>query len=115
MNSVNQLALSKNFGDLLIAGLAAAAIFASVLLDPTPEFVTLFGLVVPQTCALKNITDFGCFGCGLTRSFAYMGELSVLSAFKLHPVGPFLYVIVLSQIPYRIYRYAVRSRPDRSV
>jgi hypothetical protein len=111
---LNQLVLTPNFNDLLIGGLASAAILASVLLIPSPEAVKLFGSNLPPSCAFKTITGFGCFGCGLTRSFAYMGELSILSAFKLHPVGPFLYLFVLSQIPYRFYRYTVRMLEARA-
>jgi len=111
---LDQLVLTRNFNDLLIGGLALAAVFASVLLTPSPDVVTLFGTALPPSCAFKSVTGMGCFGCGLTRSFAYMGELSVLSAFKLHPAGPFLYLLVASQIPYRFYRYGVRILEARS-
>ncbi len=111
---LNKMVLSPNFNDLLLGGLAIAAIVVSIIASPSPEVVKFFGFSLPQTCAFKGVTGYGCFGCGLTRSFAYMGELSILSAFKLHPAGPFLYLLVLTQIPYRFYRFALRNTATRA-
>ena len=110
---LNQVVLSRYFHDSLIACMALAAIAASVVLSPSPEAVFLLGFKLPATCTFKAMTGWGCFGCGLTRSFAYMGDAAVISAFKMHPVGPVLYGLILAQLPYRAYVLAKRFGQGR--
>ena len=110
LERIERLALSSYATDIVIGGLALLAVIASVLLTPSPDAVSLFGLTMPGVCAFKNFTGMDCFGCGLTRSFAYMGELSFREAFQMNFIGPVLYLLVLSQVPYRGYRCVSQVR-----
>ena len=85
---LDHLVLSPYATDIVIGLMATSAVFASVLLTPSPEAVALFGFTLPGACAFKGMTGIGCFGCGLTRSFAYMGELAVFDAFRMNLMGP---------------------------
>ena len=107
---LDHLVLSPYATDIVIGLMATSAVFASVLLTPSPEAVALFGFTLPGACAFKGMTGIGCFGCGLTRSFAYMGELAVFDAFRMNLMGPPLYALVASQIPYRSYCCIVRRQ-----
>lgn len=88
--------------DLFVLVLCGAVFLASVLLDTTSEQVTLFGWDVPALCAWRNMTGMECMGCGLTRSFVFMGHLQFIEAFKLHWMGPALYIFSTAQVPYRL-------------
>ena len=108
LRRLNQIALSPYSTDFVIGGMALAAVLASILLTPSPDSVALFGFTIPESCTFKRVTGMGCFGCGLTRSFAYMGEVSIVTAFRMNMLGPVLYGLVLSQVPYRFYRCIAR-------
>lgn len=88
--------------DVFVLVLTLGVAIASVLLDTTSEQVTLFGYDVPPLCAWRNFTGMECLGCGLTRSFVFMGHAEVIEAFKLHWMGPALYVFAVAQVPYRM-------------
>jgi len=79
-------------------------IIASILLSPSAEAVSLFGVEVPPLCVFTNLFGLDCFGCGLTRSFTYMGHGDIEGALDLHMLGPFLYVFVAAQVPLRVWR-----------
>ncbi len=57
---------------------------------------------LPPVCWAQRVTGLPCPGCGLTRSFTAMAHARVWEAFGYNAVGPFLFVVVLFQIPYRI-------------
>lgn len=76
---------------------------ASAWLSPQAEGVSLFGYRLPPLCLFREITGHRCPGCGLTRSFTYMGHLQVEAAFRMHPLGPFLYGLVVHQAVVRGY------------
>jgi hypothetical protein len=80
---------------------ALLVVLASILIDPSAEGATLFGVALPPMCALKTLTGLDCPGCGLTRSFGFMGEGSPFEAFKMHVLGPAMWIFVAAQIPYR--------------
>jgi hypothetical protein len=80
------------------------ALVGSVLLSPSSEAVTLFGYDLPVMCSYRAFTGMDCPGCGLTRSFTFMGHLQPLQAFASHMAGPFAYVAVVAQVPYRAWR-----------
>jgi hypothetical protein len=86
---------------LLVCG---AVVVASALLQPGAEAVSLFGWELPGLCTFRNLTGLRCPGCGLTRSFAYMGHLQPLEAFRMHLLGPPLYLLVAAQVPWRAWR-----------
>lgn len=100
-------------GHLLFLALAASVITASMILTPSDSAVSLFGIPIPPLCMWKRITGWDCPGCGLTRSFTYMGHGDVLGAFARHKLGPLLYLGVAAQIPWRIFRliWPAGSRP----
>jgi hypothetical protein len=60
---------------------------------------------IPEVCGVRKILGISCPGCGLTRSFTAAARMELQDAFHHNPVGPFLFVICFSQIPYRIIRY----------
>lgn len=88
--------------DLFVLSMAAAVVLASVLLDTNTEVVTFFGWELPPLCTWRRLTGMECLGCGLTRSFVFMGHLKLMDAFHLHLFGPVLYVFVTAQVPYRL-------------
>ncbi|MCK6521490.1 DUF2752 domain-containing protein [Myxococcota bacterium] len=90
---------------------ALLVVGASILLDPSREGATLFGVDLPPMCALKALTGLRCPGCGLTRSFGFMGEGSPLEALRMHLFGPALWIFVAAQIPYRLMILARRLSP----
>lgn len=104
-----------------IVALCAALLVVgvSILIDPSREGATLFGVALPPLCALKALTGLDCPGCGLTRSFGFMGEGSPFEALKMHLLGPALWIFVAAQIPYRLMilgrRLAAWNAPPRGV
>ncbi len=90
--------------DLVMIIVCAAIVVASIVLTPSDSVVTLFGWELPGLCVFKNLTGMDCPGCGLTRSFTFMGHGDLRRAFDLHWLGPFLYALVAAQIPYRAWR-----------
>jgi len=79
----------------------AIALVGSLLMSPDPEMLSVFGVDVPVMCGFRVMTGRECMGCGLTRSFAYMGHLQPVASFGMHKLGPFLWVLLVSQVPYR--------------
>ncbi len=94
--------------DLLLLVLCAAVIVASIVLTPSTGQLSLSGVELPPLCLFKRITGFDCFGCGLSRSFTFMGHGRVADAFAMHKLGPLLWAVVLLQVPWRarlLWRY----------
>lgn len=75
-----------------------------MLLTPSTEAVFLFGWEVPPLCIFSAIFGVECFGCGLTRSFTYVGHGQFAEALALHKLGPIVYLLVLAQLPLRAWR-----------
>ena len=88
--------------ELAVLFVSTIVVVASIVLQPSPTSVSLFGYTIPDVCYFKGLTSWNCFGCGLTRSITYMGHLDPVSAFKYHWAGPFLYVGFVFQIPIRL-------------
>ena len=80
---------------------AFAIVLASVLLTPSPESLSLGGYVLPELCAFRRVMDMECLGCGLTRSFVYMGHAQWSAAFESHWLGPLGWSFVAFQVPWR--------------
>ena len=89
---------------ILILALASLVVLASLLLEPGQDGVSLLGRELPSSCTLKRLTGWGCPGCGLTRSFAYMAHLQVREAWEMHLLGPAGWLAVAVQVPYRGWR-----------
>lgn len=90
--------------DLGWLALAIAVIAAALLLRVTPDQqgVTAFGWQLPELCLVKSYGGT-CPGCGMTRSFV-LGMRGDLAAFRLHPAGPLLLLLLVLQVPYRAAR-----------
>ena len=89
--------------DWLVLLVALLAIGASMVLSTTTEWVSLFGWQVPELCTLRKVFGFNCPGCGLTRSFVFMGHLQWWKAFEMHWLGPLFWLALAAQIPLRIW------------
>jgi len=88
---------------------AIAVIALSVILTADPNGVYIFGWQLPESCVFKRQWDMDCLGCGLTRSFVYMGHLDPRGAFERHLIGPLLWAATAFQIPYRAWRLYRRA------
>lgn len=92
---------------MLLAGTVVILIACLILPAPNgagemrlPGFET----PLPTFCMLKRDYGIDCPGCGLTRCFVSMGHGHVTSAWGYHPVGVFLFLLLVLQIPYRLYQ-----------
>ncbi|MFT4977556.1 MAG: hypothetical protein ACI8S6_003461 [Myxococcota bacterium] len=98
--------------DIGVGLLCLAVIVASIWLSPTDEAVYVFGVQLPELCTFRRLTGMSCPGCGLTRSFTYMGHLDLSAALKMHLLGPPLYIVVALQ-PLLRARSLWRARQER--
>lgn len=87
-----------------ILAACALIVVASMVLTPSSEAVHLLGFELPPLCMWKNLTGQDCLGCGLTRSFCYMGHGQIAAAFDLHRLGPAFFAFVAMQLPWRLGR-----------
>ena len=76
---------------------------------PAPGATTVLGL--PKLCLFRNITGIACPGCGMTRSLIATGHLHFEDALTFHPLGPVVFVILIS---YSL-SFLQRRRPDKQV
>ena len=91
--------------------LAALVVIASVVLSPSAEAVRILGVELPPLCGFRRLTGWSCPGCGLTRSFVFMGHGMLVDAWGVHKLGPALFVLVSTQIPWRVWKLW-RARND---
>ena len=91
-------------GELTLLAICGVVIALSMILSPSDSAVSLFGWTLPPLCLFKVFSSYDCLGCGLTRSFVYMGHFEFSAAFERHMLGPLLYLLVASQVPWRTYR-----------
>lgn len=101
---IDKLATRWWFGHTLVLGLSVGVLVLAVLMTPSDEILQLFGFDVPMMCAFRAYTGYPCPGCGLTRSFVFLAHGQPLSAAWMNPMGPPLFLLMLSQIPYRVWR-----------
>ena len=66
-------------------------------------------------CVFKTVTGYNCPSCGGTRSFVYMGRLSLMSAWNLNKAATMLYILMALQIPYRIVLIVRGSVPFQRI
>ncbi len=96
------------FFHLSMFGICLAILIAACVLqvDSNAMSVRLPGLGrLPETCYLRSNTGVPCPGCGLTRSFISIAHGEIVRAWQFNPAGPFLFLIVACQIPYRAWQY----------
>ncbi|HHO51085.1 MAG TPA: DUF2752 domain-containing protein [Deltaproteobacteria bacterium] len=102
------------FGEGFVIAVCAAIVVASMVMSTSAEVVTLFGQEVPVLCSFRRLTGVGCPGCGLTRSFVFVGHGRILEAFWMNPLGPLAYLAVAGQIPWRGYQLLRKARARRA-
>ena len=95
--------------DAFTLGLCTIIVLLAVMMTPSTGFLHLGPLEIPELCTWRRWFGVQCPGCGLTRSFVFMGHGQPLAAFAMNKLGPFLFLVVASQIPYRLWRIARRS------
>ena len=89
--------------DAWLLGISVLVVLASMVLTPSTQAVSVLGWELPPLCIFSILTGLDCFGCGLTRSFTFLGHGDLKSALDLHRLGPIFYALVLSQIPFRAW------------
>ena len=62
--------------------------------------------ILPRTCASKVLFNMNCAGCGLTRSFIHLAAFRWGASFQIHRAGPVLALMILVQVPFRIFQIA---------
>jgi hypothetical protein len=86
-------------------GACSAIIVAAFLLRVQgTNDVAFMGVTVPQSCNMKRFTGLDCPGCGLTRSFVSMAHGDWRTAWNFHAAGPIWFVVVVAQIPLRLWQ-----------
>ena len=86
--------------------IAVLIILLSLILKPgnsQDDRATIFGFKTPILCLHRLIYNQPCAGCGLTRSFVCIGHGDFEKAYSYHKLGIPLYILVILQIPIRIY------------
>ena len=86
-------------------GISSGVMLVAVLLQMRGEeqvVVPGLGLSLPGTCTFKQYIGADCPGCGLTRCFVSMGHGQLERAWHFNPVGIVFFVLVASQIPFRM-------------
>ena len=104
--------------DIQVLVVCTIVVALSALITPGTEVLTLSGYELPPMCAYKILFGFECPGCGMTRSFSFMGHFDFGAAWGMNRLGPLLWIMVAVQIPYRTVRllrqYSDHIRASRS-
>lgn len=101
------------FGEGFVIAVCASILLASMWMSTSPEVVSWFGYEVPVLCSFRRLTGMNCPGCGLTRSFVFIGHGQIAEAFRLNPMGPLIYAAIAAQLPLRglhLWRKAAARR-----
>lgn len=98
--------------DMGFAALAAAQLVAAaVLVSPSGEVALPGGGAVGGTCPSRALFDAECPLCGMTRSFAALGDGRVGDAFAFHPAGPLLAAAMVMFVAAAVVVAARRAAP----
>ncbi len=65
---------------------------------------------IPTICHFKNIFGINCPSCGLTRSFILWMHGDYRAAWELHRLSIFIMILMLIQIPYRLFVLIFQKR-----
>lgn len=92
---------------------SVAVLTLSFIITPSTGFLDLQGITIPELCAWRRFFGIECLGCGLTRSFVFIGHGDWQAAWDMNRIGPFLYALVAFQVPYRAFRLWRPTQRDR--
>jgi len=87
---------------LIVLAASISVLALGALLQTDGERVFVDGKAMPSVCWWRNTPLGGCPGCGLTRSVVSICHFQLQWGFALHPAGPFMVMLVLLEIPYRL-------------
>lgn len=110
---LDRLVLRWWFGHAVLLIAAAVVVGLAVVITPSDDILSFFGVEIPVLCGFRNLFGVPCPGCGLTRSFVFMAHGRPLQGLFMNPIGPVLFSVVLAQIPYRMWR--LRKGPTAGV
>ena len=87
-----------------LLGTSIVVALAFVLKYEPPDKIILPGLELPlpESCWTKRAFGTNCPGCGLTRSFVLSAGGRFSEAFRMHPVGTIMFLVLVAQIPVRL-------------
>lgn len=71
---------------------------------PRTIVVPILDLHLPQMCSAQRMFSIDCPGCGLTRSFVLAAHGELGQAFAVHPVGTLFFILLVLQIPWRLWQ-----------
>ena len=111
INWCGDLLGNYRFGEALFLAIFGSVVLAALVLVPSPDSVSFFGMEMPTVCQFKVVTGYPCPGCGLTRSFCFMARGSLKAAFDANWLGPPMFAFVAAQVPYRIFTLVRGRRP----
>lgn len=97
---------SRNHHRIVLA-LAIAVCVLALGLQVRPDQRVAFRLIpawpLPELCQSKVLFGWTCPGCGLTRSFVHLAHADLPASLAVHPFGWLAALLVLAQIPYRVW------------
>jgi len=73
--------------------LLLSALFAASVLLPLPHGTNGQIGCLPSLCLFYHLTGLPCPGCGLTRSFVFLGHGHFVEALHWHPLGPAIFFV----------------------
>jgi hypothetical protein len=72
----------------------------------SPRFLSETGFKF-GLCIVKKTTGIDCPGCGLTRSFIYLCHGHISDSFRLHPLGPVIFLFFFLMLLNRVAKLVV--------
>lgn len=87
---------------VLWLALCAGAISLPALVTPDPRGYGTHEQFLLYGCIFPRLTTLPCPFCGLTTSFAHLTRGNLAEAFRCHPLGPVLYVLLAAGALYSL-------------
>lgn len=89
--------------DLRILFSVLVVLSGGMIVSPSTGLVRLFGYSLPSVCLFQHLTGLDCPGCGLTRSLIFALHGQFYQSYLMHLWGIPAAIVLLFQIPYRLY------------